>query len=573
MGFLANMVVIRVTVPDAVALPRPGRARRREVMAGVLRQDVPFEKVVEALRPERSLGHDPLARIALSFLPRRGATLSLPGVEATYSEIPNGGAKFDLHFIIAERGDARTASPSTTATSSTGRRSRACSSATPAPRRRRPPIRAPSAICRCSGRRSVGGSWSNETRRRRRPRDASLLELVRAAAARAPGAPAATLRGARTSATTSSTGGARRSRAACARAASRPASAWASRRALDRHGRRACSASSRPARAYVPLDPGVPARTASRSWRRTRASRRSSRERALAALVPAPRRGLSCVDADAAEIAARDDAPVGGAIDPESIAYVIYTSGSTGRPKGVEIPHRALVDFLASMAARPGLGRGRPPARGDQPVVRHRRARALPAARRGRAASRSRAATAPRRRGAAPTLLDARRITVMQATPSTWRAAARGGLAATRARSGRWSAARRCRATSSSALARRAASMWNMYGPTETTIWSTVAAPATRATAAVPIGRPIANTQVYVLDAGLEPAPVGVPGELYIGGAGVARGYLGRPELTAERFVPDPFGAGGRALYRTGDVARWLRATARSSAWAASTTR
>ncbi|WP_148028392.1 AMP-binding protein, partial [Burkholderia pseudomallei] len=92
--------------------------------------------------------------------------------------------------------------------------------------------------------------------------------------------------------------------------------------------------------------------------------------------------------------------------------------------------------------------------------------------------------------------------------------------------------------------------IWNLYGPTETTVWSTVRRVTTPV---VDIGGPIANTQVYVLDERLRPAPIGVAGELYIGGAGVARGYLNRPELTRERFVDDPFRRGGR-LYRTGDL-------------------
>src|SRR5690606_22258644 len=98
--------------------------------------------------------------------------------------------------------------------------------------------------------------------------------------------------------------------------------------------------------------------------------------------------------------------------------------------------------------------------------------------------------------------------------------------------------------------------LWNMYGPTETTVWSTVSrvmAPVESVT----IGRPIANTQIYIVDAQMQPVPVGLPGDLYIGGDAVARGYWGRPELTAERFLPNPFATGSRRIYATGDLARY----------------
>src|SRR5262249_6840993 len=151
---------------------------------------------------------------------------------------------------------------------------------------------------------------------------------------------------------------------------------------------------------------------------------------------------------------------------------------------------------------------------------------------------------------------------VMQATPTTWRmlidfgwtgepglTALYGGEAMAPQLVG--------------ALCRTCQSVWNIYGPTETTVWTTVQPvdPTSHLAAAnVPVGRPVANTDCYVLDSLLQPMPIGVPGELYVGGAGVTRGYLNQPELTDERFVADPFSsAPGARMYRTGDVCR-LRA-------------
>jgi len=106
-------------------------------------------------------------------------------------------------------------------------------------------------------------------------------------------------------------------------------------------------------------------------------------------------------------------------------------------------------------------------------------------------------------------------------------------------------------------LLTRCSSLWNMYGPTETTIWSSIYKVET-VNEQIPIGRPIGNTQLYILDRNQQPLPIGVPGELYIGGDGLARGYLNRGELTDERFVADPFSPEtGKRLYKTGDLARW----------------
>ncbi|WP_299421239.1 amino acid adenylation domain-containing protein [Sphingomonas bacterium] len=244
-----------------------------------------------------------------------------------------------------------------------------------------------------------------------------------------------------------------------------------------------------------------------------------------------------------------DEAP-SVAIAPGDLAYVLYTSGSTGHPKGVEISHGALINLLASMRDRPGFGAGDsllavttlsfdiamlelflPLMAGGEVIV------------------------APRRSAVDPRalieLIDSAHPTVMQATPATWRALIEAG----------WQGSPDLRILCggeafprglAEALLTRAAEVWNVYGPTETTIWSTIAH-VTHGDGPVPIGRPIANTAIHILDAYGNTAPIGVIGELYIGGAGLAEGYRNRPDLTAERFLT----VRGERLYRTGDLARY----------------
>jgi amino acid adenylation domain-containing protein len=242
-------------------------------------------------------------------------------------------------------------------------------------------------------------------------------------------------------------------------------------------------------------------------------------------------------------------------VQPDDLAYVIYTSGSTGRPKGVEIEHRNVVSFLEAMRRQPGLTSSDRllavttlafdiagleiwlPLSVGASVVIASRADVLDGAR-------------------LASLIDAHEITVLQATPASWRLLLASGWAGSRSLKA-LCGGEALPADLAAALLDRTAELWNMYGPTETTIWST-AGRVSDATETITIGRPIANTQVFVLDASARPAPAGVVGELCIGGEGVARGYRKRPELTAEKFVSTllPDGRSIR-LYRTGDLARF----------------
>ncbi len=304
--------------------------------------------------------------------------------------------------------------------------------------------------------------------------------------------------------------------------------------------------------AYVPLDPAFPPE-------RLRYMVEDSHPGVVivaAAAVDPPVLAAPLLAIDAPDAAMADPAPPGavpGAAD--ALAYVLYTSGSTGRPKGVAVSHRNLVNLLLSMAQEPGLA-------ADDVLLAITTLSfdiaalelLLPLLVGARVVIAAAGDSADGERLQA--LLRRHRVSVMQATPTVWRLLVDSG----------WSGGTGFKALCggealpadlSQALAQRC-ELWNMYGPTETTVWSSCHRVPPSGWPVL-VGRPIANTRIYVLDKALHPLPAGVPGEIWIAGAGVARGYLGRDELTAERFLPDPFRPGSdERMYRTGDLGRYL---------------
>lgn len=305
--------------------------------------------------------------------------------------------------------------------------------------------------------------------------------------------------------------------------------------------------------AYLPLDPQFP---------RDRVEFMLDDSRASLLLTSATYKGYFSTNAK--QVVLEEIAPLiatlpgsfnGPAISGNDLAYVLYTSGSTGTPKGVQVEHHNLVNFLLSMQKAPGITADDrllavttisfdiaglelylPLIAGAQLILADK-----DTVKDGRLLAR---------------LLDESRATIMQATPSGWRLlldadpkprnlkALCGGEALPK--------------DLADSLLASARSLWNLYGPTETTIWSSVKA-ITPADTLITIGRPIDNTQIFILDPYGHPAPLGTPGEIVIGGDGVARGYLGRPELNTEKFIADTFSARpGLRMYRTGDLGQFL---------------
>ncbi len=258
---------------------------------------------------------------------------------------------------------------------------------------------------------------------------------------------------------------------------------------------------------------------------------------------------------------------------PEDLAYIIYTSGSTGKPKGVQIMHKSLVNCLESMQQKPGITSNDvllsvttlsfdiaglelylPLITGAILII----------------ASRETATDGIRLAQS----IETNQATIMQATPATWRLLLTAG----------WKGNRQLKVLCggealdinvAEELLKRSKEVWNLYGPTEATIWSSVTEcrdvkfnVSQNVPTSVPIGKPVNNTQFYVLNDYLQPVPIGVPGELYIGGTGLAKGYLNKPELTAQKFIPNPFSystpsslstpSSPSNLYKTGDSVRYL---------------
>jgi amino acid adenylation domain-containing protein len=571
-GFFVNMLVLRADLAGDPPFGRLLDQVRETALAAYAHQHLPFERLVEELRPRRDLARNPLFAVSFQLLNTPLAPPRLPGLElAMPAPAAAEAAKFDLDAALVEGapGDDlagvlvydRDLFDAASMTRLAGHLVRLLAGAAADPGRRLSELSLLAAAERCQ----LLVEWNDTAADW--PPEATVDGLVAGSMGQTPHGVAVVCGAA------SLTYGELDRRARRLAARLRGLGVGPEDRValcLERSAELVVVLLGvlRAGGAYLPLDASHPRerlafQLADATPRLLLASR------PLLAGLPAFGGPVLCIDdliggGDPPERAPAPRAPGG-----EGLAYVLYTSGSTGEPKGVGVPHRALVNFLQSMRERPGLRPGETllaltTLAFDIAALEI----LLPLVAGGTVALVSREVAADGARlGAA---LAASGAAAMQATPSTWRMlreAGWQGSAALTALSG----GEALTPDLAAFLAAGCAAGWNLYGPTETTVWSAIqplAAPAENAVPVagaapagtegpIPLGRPIANTRCHLLDGDGGLAAAGAPGELWIGGAGLARGYLGRPGLTAERFRPDPFGGEpGERLYGTGDLVR-----------------
>ena len=567
-GFFANTLVLRTDLDNNSTFMETLERVREEVVNVVAHQDLPFERLVDELHLPRDLSRNPLFQVMLIFQNHRFSKLELLGIASEPIEIDPGTSKFDLTLSLAEREHnligffeySTDLFDHSTIERMTGHLQTLLEGIAVDPNL---PVSSLPFLTRAEQLELLVEWNSTEADY---PRDSCIHELFEARVESTPEAIAVEFDGKQLT--------------------FRELNAKANELAylLQKLGIGPeklvgiCVERSlemvvgllgilKAGGAYLPLDPAYPGERLAfmledaqvsvlltqaklvedRGWRMEDGDPRSS--------ILDPRLQVVFVDRDRPLIAQQSDKNPLSQVYSTDLAYVIYTSGSTGKPKGVQVSHQSVVNCLCAIGEKVALT--------VKDVFLAVTTISFDIA--------SLEIFLPLITGAKLVLanrdeaLDAKLLldrltecgaTAMQATPSAWMLLLDAGWRSSpdfKILCGGEVLAREL----ADQLLEGGASLWNLYGPTETTIWSTIAK-VEPGESPVLIGRPIANTQIYILDSQLQPVPVGVHGELYIGGDGLARGHLNRPELTAEKFVANPFSnQPGARLYRTGDRARY----------------
>ena len=556
-GFFVNTLVLRVRLAPQRSF-RALLGRVREVcLGGYAHQDLPFEQLVDALNPVRNLSHPPVFQVAFTLqnLPPAGRELS--GARVTAMDIDLGIAKFDLTLTVRETAGELLCAweyntdlfDAASVVRMAGHYLRLVEAAVAEPDL--PVARLP--FIDAAERHQLVVAWN--------PAPALVGELFpherfERQAQATPEAPAVI------------DGATELTYGELDRRANRLAWHLAELGAgpdvvvalcLDRSADMliALLAVLKAGAAYLPLDPGHPAARVQFTLDDSAAAIAivHARHEPLVAGPPGGRARIVCLDRDRIASGPGDEVAPARRATGEHLGYVIYTSGSTGTPKGAELRLTSLANVVGDMVTRLGLGPAdrwvaattlafdiatlemlAPLVSGGTLVI----------------ATREQATRGSELRA----LIETSGGTIFQGTPSTYRLLLEAGLGRQPLQVRRWvCGGERVLADLVDRMAACGGQLINGYGPTETTIYSTV---GELDPSAITIGRPVANTRIYILSDDLALQPIGVAGEIWIGGEGLGRGYRHRPALTAERFVPDPFGARpGARMYRTGDLGRW----------------
>lgn len=567
-GFFINTLVLRIDTSGNPTFEELLTRVCETSLAAYENQDVPFERVVGAVNPPRAAGRNPLFQVMLQVAVRDGkvARLDLPGVTTREETTGAGKVKFDLNVtleaLVTENGEpgglqlwigyAVDLFDAATIERMADRLVRTLWAMAADPTTRLDAVDVLG-----DEERRVLEDWNRTGTRAPRQGDC-VLARFEAQSVLTPDATAVVCDGRRVGYAELDAAANRLARLLATACAGKPEAVigLCLPRGVDMII--ALIAVWKAGAAYLPIDPEYPAERIAFMLADSGASLLVSTGSALADELPVP-------------VVALDDAALGTKLEacpavpaavtePGALAYVMYTSGSTGRPKGVAVTHGSLANYFASVPQRIGFTRP-----GARYAVLQAQTTDL-----GNTVVFASLATGGelhildadtiRDPDAVAQYLTEHRIECVKAVPSHLAALATAGLSSVlpsttlvlggEAASPAW--------VEQVLAAADGCAVFNHYGPTEATIGVATArlTPASLAGGAVPVGEPIANTRMYVLDDMLRQVPAGVTGELYLAGEGLARGYIGQPGLTARQFVPCPFGVGER-MYRTGDLARW----------------
>jgi amino acid adenylation domain-containing protein/FkbH-like protein len=562
-GFFVNTLALCIDLSGNPNFLEVLKRVRQVTLGAYAHQDLPFEQLVEALQPERDLTRNPLIQVTLDFQNTPMPPLELKGLSLSPVEFESGTVRFDVEFFIWEENEKllgrfcyyKDLFEVATIKRLLGHFQTLLAAITAKPKRSIFEY----SILNETERHQLQVEWNNT--QTDYPKDKCLHHLFEAQVAQTPDAIAVVFE----------------NQSLTYRELNNKTNQLAhyldSLRVKPEVLVGLCIERSlemvigllgilKAGGAYVPLDPSYPPERVAFMLEDSQVLVLLTQQK-LKAQLPESKAQVLCLDSHWKVISQMSTKNPVKRIQSDNLAYVIYTSGSTGKPKGVQITHQALTNFLNTMRFLPGLT--------DQDVWLAVTTVSFDIA--------ALELYLPLMVGAKIVLvsrevasdgvqlldvLNHANITVMQATPATWRLLLMSGWAGTshlKILIGGEALPRNL----AGQLLDKGAQVWNLYGPTETTIWSTRYQINSSSLAALDfessesIGYPIANTEIYLVDSNYQLVPVGVPGELYIGGDGLARGYLNRQELTAEKFIPNSFSTQpGTRLYKTGDLVRYL---------------